>query len=88
MNFEVHWTLQSQRQLAWAYNLAKRNGLADRVPRSTNEVDLALSCDPMECSESREGPIRILIRSPLTIYFVINEKHHSAYIGQVRLHEV
>jgi hypothetical protein len=70
----VIWLDQAIAHLAKCYETARRTTGQDAdVMHASGTASMKLLQDPMECSESRAGDLRIVRETPLTIYFQIRE---------------
>lgn len=85
MKHRVIWLEKAVKRLAMCYRMADLTGDKDRVMRASHTASQLLMADPIECSESREGEVRIVHESPLTLYFYMLDvgKGPTVYIQQV-----
>jgi hypothetical protein len=56
------------------------------ITAAMNEIDRLLAGNPLEQGESREGAERILIVSPLSVHYVIDEDNHLVVMVRVHYH--
>jgi hypothetical protein len=55
----------------------------DAITAAMAEVDRRLETDPARAGESRAGNRRILIVSPLTVYYEVYQDHRTAVVTEV-----
>lgn len=77
MTFEVDWTDEAVNGLAsiWLSEIDR-----EAIVISTDEVDVLLSTDPLDCGESRGPRQRIFFHDPLIIHFVVYEAEKSVMV--------
>ena len=81
MNYRVVWRRQVRDNIYLMAHLAYENGRdADALSRATADIELALSDEPSEEGESREGTERVLIINPLTVTFEVFESSNTVMI--------
>jgi hypothetical protein len=80
MTFTVRWRRHARDQLTTVW-LASTNRKA--VTAAANRIDALLGRDPVTRGESRDGERRVLIESPLGIYFTIDSPNRVVRVLSV-----
>lgn len=80
MKFTVNWQPDALARFADIWNNA-----ADQhaVSAAANYIDKELERDPLAAGESRRPGVRILIESPLAVYFTVDDKRRQVTVWQV-----
>jgi hypothetical protein len=70
MRYTVVWQPAAEQRLADIWMAAPDRA---EVTRAANRIDARLAQDPQLVGEARDGTTRILVESPLAVYFDVNE---------------
>jgi hypothetical protein len=84
MNYRVHWHDNVLADLSRLYLLAKEEGSANEFALASHQIDVMLSRDPFDCSESRDGETRVFFALPLSVYFIVDEEQRIVHLKQLR----
>lgn len=82
MNYTVRWEASALNELttAWLTAPSTRRG---QITTAAARVDTLLKQNPYGCSESREADLRVVIESPLTITFRVEEASQRVSVVHV-----
>jgi len=78
--YVVMWAPSAERDLAQIWNDA-----ADRpaVTHSANEIDTALTRDPLNFGEARRGITRVAFVKPLAVLFDVYEDRQKVWVWDI-----
>jgi hypothetical protein len=80
MTYAVIWSSPAERRLAQLW-LASRLRFA--ITRAADLIDVALTRDPHDCGESREGARRVMYVWPLGVSFEVDDAQHEVRVFSV-----
>jgi hypothetical protein len=87
MNYRVVWRRRLRNALHNAAFYAYEKGRdADALRQAAADIELALSDNPAELGESREGAERVVIISPLSVTYEVFETSQAVMIYEVIYH--
>jgi hypothetical protein len=84
MNFRLVWPIPMLGRLEEAYLRARAAGLATGFTAAIHRIEQALATDPLACGESRGGTIRLVIDSPIPLWYEPNHALKAVTIHDVR----
>jgi hypothetical protein len=80
MNYTVLWGSDAERRLAELWlSATDQQAIAD----AADAIDAALSHNPRAAGESRVGDTRILLESPLGVYFDVSIADRTVFVWMV-----
>jgi hypothetical protein len=80
MSYAVIWSLPAEHQFTQLW-LASRLRFA--ITRAADLIDVALTRDPNDCGESREGTGRVMHVWPLGVSFEVDDAQHEVRVFSV-----
>ena len=80
MNYRVTWLPSADRTLIDLWIAAPDRA---ELTAAANRIESSLERDPLGVGESRSGGVRILIDSPLAIYYTVDTAHRSVLVWDV-----
>jgi hypothetical protein len=84
MNFRLVWPIPMLRRLEEEYQTARGAGLANPFTAAIHRIEQALTADPLACGESRGGTMRLVIDSPVALWYEANHALKAVTIHDVR----
>jgi hypothetical protein len=81
VSYRVVWRRAVRQRLdVLAFLDWERGDRSDRIPRAVEEIELRLALDPHGEGESRDAGERVLVVSPLTVWYEVFEASGAALI--------
>jgi plasmid stabilization system protein ParE len=80
MSYSVTWQPAAENQLADLWLNAPDR---DAITAAADRIDRLLSRDPANVGESRAGSRRVVIDSPLVVFYEVREAQQAVYVLRV-----
>lgn len=84
MKFRLVWPIPMLRRLEAQYQKARDAGLANTFAAANHRIEQAPVTDPLACGESRGGTLRLMIDSPVALWYEADHALMSVTIHDVR----